>query len=159
MAKYEYTSLSEALEAIKPGMKVSVWTNDAQRKGEPVIKGVVGFVGSLDGFYLWNDTHQGSRWDNEYEKTHKYSWHVTRSNFIKLTINKNKTFMSKVSTMMKKLLDADTQALVKAGFVNGDLELTSEGTKQLQTILFVANKAALVEAAEEVIAEEEKADK
>lgn len=67
-----------------------------------------------------------------------------------------KTFMSRLSIMMKKLLDADTKKLVEAGFINGDLNLTEEGRVQLQTILFMANKAELVKNAEEVIAEAEK---
>lgn len=66
-----------------------------------------------------------------------------------------KTFMNKVSIMMKKLLDADTQTLVKAGFINGDLELTCEGAKNLQTIMFMANKAEMVTVAEALIAEAE----
>lgn len=67
-----------------------------------------------------------------------------------------KTFMQKVSIMMKKLLDSDTQELVKAGFLNGDLMPTEEGGVELDAILFIANKAALVERAKEINAEAEK---
>lgn len=67
--------------------------------------------------------------------------------------------MKKVSNMMKRLLDADTQKLVKAGYINGDLELTPEGHKALNTILFEENKAKLVKMAEEDIAEAEKESK
>lgn len=67
-----------------------------------------------------------------------------------------KTIMTKLNTMMKKLLDTDTQTLVKAGFINGDLELTSEGRNELWTLIFDQHKAALVEAAKAKIAEEEK---
>lgn len=69
-----------------------------------------------------------------------------------------KSIMQKVSTMMRKLLDADTQVLVKAGYINGDLELTDEGVSALNTVLFTANKAALVALAQEKI-DEEKANK
>lgn len=66
----------------------------------------------------------------------------------------NQKPMKKLNAMMKKLLDADTQKLVKAGFINGDLELTQQGKDALWSILFAANKAELVKLADEVIAEE-----
>lgn len=56
----------------------------------------------------------------------------------------NKPIMKTLTTMMQKLLDAPTQTLVKAGYINGDLELTNEGNNALMAILFVANKDALV---------------
>lgn len=56
----------------------------------------------------------------------------------------NKPIMKTLTTMMQKLLDAPTQTLVKAGYINGDLELTNEGNDALMAILFVANKDALV---------------
>lgn len=62
--------------------------------------------------------------------------------------------MSKLNNMMKQLLDSDTQTLVKAGYINGDLELTPEGQSALQTILFAANKAALVTAGQAKLDEE-----
>lgn len=65
-----------------------------------------------------------------------------------------KSLMKKVSNMMKKLLDSDTQTLVKAGFINGDLELTTEGNKALNEILFTTNKAELVKNAQAIIDEE-----
>ena len=64
--------------------------------------------------------------------------------------------MKTLNTMMKKLLDSDTQALVKAGYINGDLELTAEGRDELMAISFDANKAALVAAAQAKIAEDTK---
>jgi len=54
---------------------------------------------------------------------------------------------------MKRLLDEDTQTLVKAGYINGDLELTEAGKKALWAIIFTANKAALVTEATEAIAD------
>lgn len=74
-------------------------------------------------------------------------------------IIKTKTTMQKLGTMMKKLLDKDTQLLVKAGFINGDLELTEEGRKELLSINFEANKAKLVDIAKEKIAEEKEENK
>lgn len=58
--------------------------------------------------------------------------------------DKNKKQMNTVSSLMKRLLDADTQVLVKAGFLDNSLELTSEGIAALRAIMFETNKAALV---------------
>lgn len=66
------------------------------------------------------------------------------------------TIMNKLSIMMKKLLDKDTQILVKAGFIDGDLDLTEEGILALNSILFIEKKTEFVKMAEEIIAEQEK---
>lgn len=60
--------------------------------------------------------------------------------------------------MMKKLLDADTRTLVKAGYLDGDLDFTHEGFNALKTILFMENKAELLKMAQEEL-DEEKATK
>jgi hypothetical protein len=60
----------------------------------------------------------------------------------------------KLSSMMKRLLDKDTQVLVKAGFLNGDLELTGDGQKALLAILFMATKVDMVKAAQEKLDDE-----
>lgn len=74
-----------------------------------------------------------------------------------MQIIKNKTItMKKLNNMMKKLLDADTQTLVKAGYINGDLELTCEGKDALFTLVFDGLKSDLVKLATEKIAEDEK---
>lgn len=65
-----------------------------------------------------------------------------------------KPLMKTVSNMMKKLLDKNTQTLVKAGYINGDLELTSEGTRALMELLFTQNTDALVASAQAKIDEE-----
>ncbi len=70
-----------------------------------------------------------------------------------------KSIMSRLNVFMKKLLDADTQSLVKAGYLNEDLTLTSDGEEALTFISFTANKAALVEEANKLIAEREAACK
>jgi hypothetical protein len=77
-------------------------------------------------------------------------------NFGDYKLVKNNNRMQKVSIMMKKLLDKDTQILVKAGFIDGDLNLTTEGLHALNSILFATNKADLVVLAQEAIDEEEK---
>lgn len=78
---------------------------------------------------------------------------------LKLKNSKSKSIMSKLTTMFKMLVDSDTQTLKKAGFINGDLELTDEGKGALMAISFAANKTALVKAAQETLDEEEKNSK
>ena len=68
--------------------------------------------------------------------------------------SKKGTIMSKLTSMFKVLVDKDTQVLKKAGFINGDLELTSEGQSALNAVLFNANKAELVKLAQEMLDEE-----
>lgn len=74
-----------------------------------------------------------------------------------LKLDKNMT-IKKLGAMMKKLLDSNTQTLVKAGFINGDLELTEEGIDALNVLCFDAYKTELVAMAQAKI-DEEKADK
>ncbi len=64
----------------------------------------------------------------------------------------NKQDMS-LSTIAKRLLDADTKTLIKAGFLDTELRLTDKGKAELNAILFEANKTALVVAAQAVIDE------
>lgn len=73
---------------------------------------------------------------------------------IVLNQKNNSKMIQTLSSMLKRLLDADSQTLYKAGFINGDLELTDEGEKALMGILFDANKAALVVEAQAVIDDE-----
>ena len=58
--------------------------------------------------------------------------------------------------MLKRFLDKEAQILYKAGFLDGDLKLTTEGREALEAILLIATRAELVKAAQEVIDEEEK---
>ncbi|HCR35823.1 TPA: hypothetical protein DIU22_02155 [Candidatus Woesebacteria bacterium] len=74
----------------------------------------------------------------------------------KIISNSKHTIMNKLSILMKKLLDKDTQILVKAGFINGDLDLTTEGQDALDAVLFIEKKSELVKLAEEVLTEAEK---
>lgn len=73
------------------------------------------------------------------------------------TINNSiKPFMTTVNTMMKKLLDGDTQKLIKAGYINGDLLLTEKGRQELEALQFQAHKAELVELAKAELEETKK---
>lgn len=114
-----------------------------------------GIIGEIDGrnIYVWQNEFPGSI-GKITPKEYKYSW-VTYEDKIVL-LKSNKTIMEQVSIMMKKLLDADTQTLVKAGYVNGNLDLTEEGKKALMASLFMANKTELVKLAQEKIDEAKK---
>ena len=61
-----------------------------------------------------------------------------------------------LSKIAERLLDADTKALEKAGFLNKQLELTDDGRQALWGIMFAAHKAALVEDAKAVIEDRKK---
>lgn len=65
------------------------------------------------------------------------------------------TMIKKLSNFYKKFTDVKTQALVKAGYLNGDLEPTPKAYDKLEEISFFANYEALVVAAQEEITEAE----
>lgn len=103
--------------------------------------------GSKYGNYWYKFEVNGSEfeaWENDIE--------LVNSNYVD---NNKQTIMQKVGIMFKKFTDKDTQTLYKAGYVNGNLELTEAGRTALLAVNFDANKAALVASAQEVIAEEE----
>jgi len=66
------------------------------------------------------------------------------------------TIMKKLSNFIKKTVDGDTQELLKAGYINGDLEPTDEGKNRLGEILWFANLPAIVALAKEANLEAEK---
>lgn len=69
--------------------------------------------------------------------------------------NNKKTNMQKLTSMLKRLLDKNAQKLYKVGFINGDLELTESGRRELWGIIFDTYKKELVEKADEIIKENE----
>jgi hypothetical protein len=70
------------------------------------------------------------------------------------TISQPKKIMNKLTSMLKRILDPEAQTLYKAGFIDGNMALTSRGQEALNAILFTANKAELVKQAEEELKEE-----
>ena len=64
--------------------------------------------------------------------------------------------MKKLTPMLKRMLDKKGQTLYKAGYINGDMEVTSAGKDALNSILFDVHKDALVAAAQEALDEEKK---
>ena len=63
--------------------------------------------------------------------------------------NKQRTIKMRVSIMMKKLLDKDARTLIKAGYIDGDLELTEKGREANDALDFERNKVELVRLANE----------
>jgi len=88
---------------------------------------------------------------NDIQYSYHNSWYELVSN--KLVSNK-KSFMKSLTPMLKTMLDKKGRTLYKAEFLNGDLELTTEGSTALMTILFEQNKDELVTLAKEKLAEE-----
>ncbi len=76
-----------------------------------------------------------------------------------ITNNNNKKTMINLKGLMSRLLDADTQKLYKAEYIDGNLALTDKGKNKIMEILFVANKVELVKLAEAELAEAEKNEK
>lgn len=68
--------------------------------------------------------------------------------------------MSNVLTeLAKRLFDADTKALIKAGYLNNDLTPTKDGEDALIALLIEKHKADYVAAAKEKIEEAREASK
>lgn len=102
--------------------------------------------------YVFNrsDCHQGSICNCD--KNHRWALEKNHYEVIK---NKPKTMIKKLSNFIKKTVNADTQELLKAGLINGDLEPTVEGKNELVQIIWFANLDALVVRAKEINAEAE----
>jgi hypothetical protein len=57
--------------------------------------------------------------------------------------SKAKTMLQKLSTTLRRVLSPKMRDIYRAGFVNGDLELTPEGVKALNAILLQEHEEAL----------------
>jgi hypothetical protein len=67
--------------------------------------------------------------------------------------------MKKLSNFLTKTVDSETQLLLKAGLINGDLEPTSEGRDVLTEVLWFQNLEQIVTRAQEIVTEAEKESK
>lgn len=67
-----------------------------------------------------------------------------------------KTLMQKLTTTLKRVLNSNMQALYKAGYINGDLELTDTGRRALNTLMLELHEEALAKMAQEDLKEMEK---
>ena len=84
------------------------------------------------------------------------NWKFTRNGIEQVEDKPKKTIMKRLSNAVKKFLNADLQAQLKAGYRNGDLELTQEGKDVLLELLADTVGDRFTTAANEKIAEEEK---
>ena len=66
--------------------------------------------------------------------------------------------MSQLSKLAKKLLDADTKALVKAGVLDNELDVTEEGVDFVISFLIDKNKEELAKEARKQLQEQKKED-
>lgn len=98
-----------------------------------------GFADVGDGYYILDYKNEKCVWEVDVEL-------VSSS-------NNQKPMTQKISAIAKKLLDGDTKTLIKAGFIDNNLDLTDKGTAALNAIVFEQNKAALVEAAKAEVEE------
>ena len=85
---------------------------------------------------------------------------VSSSNFQLITKGRKSNKLTKtvksmrLTNLAKKLLDADTRTLIKAGYIDGDLELTDAGQRAALSILFIEKKDELVKMAQDEIKEQ-----
>jgi hypothetical protein len=104
--------------------------------------------------------------DETFENNHIVVWECDCHAGLRLSISDQrlqlikqlKSSMGKLNNMMKRLLDADTQTLVKAEYINGDLELTEKGRGALYSVLFADKKADLVALAQGELDEAKKSN-
>ncbi|HCR36117.1 TPA: hypothetical protein DIU22_03700 [Candidatus Woesebacteria bacterium] len=104
---------------------------------------------------VWISTMWVEQDGNSYKARECHSDTITNLDLEIKIIKNNKTTM-KITNLVKKILDADTRKLIKAGFINGDLALTDEGISELMGILFLANKEELLKVADEKIKDNSK---
>lgn len=113
-------------------------------------------------------TNTNSDWENTEEKW--WSWDAYKgekrndlsnccaidlSNFRKVS-SANGNFMTKLTNIAKRLLDADTKALVKAGVLDSELQITEEGKQFLLAQYLIDNKPALAKEAQKIVDAQEK---
>jgi hypothetical protein len=82
-----------------------------------------------------------------------YDWGTGDATF---TTKPKKTIMNKINNFVRSIIDADTQALIEAGYVSECLNLTEDGEDELIAILFAERKAELVKLAKAKVAEAKK---
>ena len=63
---------------------------------------------------------------------------------LELINNERSNNMVELTPMLNKLLDKDGKVLYKAGYINGDLELTDKGIRASNALLFDTNRKELV---------------
>ena len=90
------------------------------------------------------------------------NWHQTYPQEAAQYIYSNTVSTSKkeknmnLGNIAKRLLDADTKTLIKAGFLDTNLDITDSGRRALWGILFETHKAAFVAEAQAKLDDEAK---
>lgn len=116
-------------------------------------RGTVGKVtrgNDPDGWYRvrWASGHCNTYRESDLMFVEEGSYTVTADKDYKAgEVVIKKTKMQQLTTMMKKLLDADTQVLVRMGYLDSELDLTSKTKGALDVLAFEQHKKDLVELA------------
>ncbi len=99
----------------------------------------------------WPETRTG-RASGHYDMV-KAIYHIIETPNLINQDNKEKTMLKKLSKTLKRILSKPMQSLYKADWVNGDLELTEAGKKNLWAILLEKHEEELAKEADSLIAE------
>lgn len=83
----------------------------------------------------------------------EWEWDSPRRH-MSMTPPKPKKFMATLKTIASKLLDADIKALVKAGWLDEELELTEDGEQAVLSFILLQNKVELAKEARNKIKDE-----
>ena len=82
-------------------------------------------------------------------------WGSTGTSITTNSMTTNDESMNKLTALAKRFLDADTKKLIKAGLLNKDLSVTSQGEWEINALLIQKYKEELVKVADEIISERE----
>lgn len=165
-------TIEEVFGDLSVGMEITT-NGDGSGKTYHCVTGVVYEIGKSEKgdpcFYMLTNDAAGSEFRTFSEAQQKwrgyqYSWKVKfcspgwiRILSIPSRLDKVNSCMPdvihSVGSMMKRVLDKGLQTLVKAGYINGGLELTDKGRSALDSLLFETHKEALVKMAQEDIDE------
>lgn len=113
-----------------------------QRNGEVLVR----FVG-------WNEGHDGCSESPSYKHGERCCYWISNPNKNLKIINFKENNMNKITSMAEKFISEDTKALIEAGFLSTNLELTSAGIVERDAIIFDSAQKALIAKAKELIKE------
>lgn len=129
---------------------------------DKIVEGIVGEVEDF-GFYIWhNDSNfDGARGDKKpADLGYKYSWWVGFDNekaWVELAHkHKGQKIINKIMNLprtLKRVLNKNLRDLYKAGYIDGELELTEKGRDVLFSILLEEYEDKLVQEAREELKE------
>lgn len=152
---------------VKKNLKVGDWVETNGNDDVASLTPLEGMVGKINdsGFYIWHNDERKCGWVTPEMVGFKYSWFIAWDNpeaYIKI-IKSNNNFktkggkmLQKLTTSLKRVLSPNLQKQYRAGILDGNLELTELGQKELLQILAVKFEKELTEVAKEIIKEEEK---